>query len=412
MKVLILTQYFWPETFRINDLAQALAERGHAVTVLTGMPNYPGGRLYDGYGPFRPVEERFGSVRVLRVPLLPRGNRGGVRLALNYLSFVLSASVLGPLRYHGPCDVIFVYEPSPILVGLPAAVLRRWLGVPMLFWVQDLWPESLRAAGVVTSPALLGCVARLARFIYRRCDRVLVQSQGFVEPVVARGAERARVRYLPNWAESLYAPVEVEPGAPERAELPEGFRVMFAGNIGTAQSFETILQAATQLRERGDIHWVVLGDGHRRAWVEDEVRARGLGATFHVLGRRPVAAMPRYFSLADALLVTLRRDPIFELTIPAKLQSYLACARPVVAAIDGEGARIVLEAGAGLTCPAEDATALAANVLRMHAAGADERRRIGQRGRAYFEASFERERLVTRVEEMMAEAVLELRCAS
>lgn len=412
MNILILTQYFWPESFRINDLAQALAERGHEVTVLTGMPNYPGGRLYEGYGLLRPAEERYGPVRVLRVPLLPRGPGRGWRLASNYLSFALSASLLGPWRCPRPFDVLFAYEPSPILVGIPAVLLRRLRRAPLLFWVQDLWPESLRATGAVTSPALLGAVARVTRFIYRRCDRVLVQSLRFVEPVVGIGAARERVRYLPNWAESSYEPLDLEPGARELSEVPHGFRVVFAGNIGAAQSFETILEAARLLGDLPDVHWIVVGDGHRRAWVEEQVRARGLERTVHLLGSRPVAAMPRYLALGDVLLVTLRRDPIFELTIPTKLQSYLACGRAVMAALDGEGARVVEEAEAGLTCPAEDAEALAAGIRRLHAAGEEARRGFGRRGRAFFEANFERERLVTRTEELMDEAVREAACAS
>jgi colanic acid biosynthesis glycosyl transferase WcaI len=412
LKVLILTQYFWPESFRINDLALALGDRGHAVTVLTGMPNYPGGRLYPGYGPFRPTEEAFGATRVLRLPLVPRGLHRGWQLALNYLSFTLSASLLGPLRCRGTFDVLFVYEPSPIFVGIPAVILRRLKRLPLLFWVQDLWPESLRATGAVTSPSILKAVAAVARFIYRQCDRVLVQSRGFVDPVVDVGADAARVRYLPNWAESLYQPVELEPDAPERSEMPEGFRVLFAGNIGAAQAFDTILDAAQRTRDLSDVHWVVVGDGHRRTWVEEQVRGRGLDRSVHLLGSRPMSAMPRYLALADVLLATLRRDPIFERTIPTKLQSYLACGRPVLAALEGEGARVVEEAGAGLTCPAEDPDALAEGVRRLHGMGKEERQALGDRGRAYFLAHFEREHLVTRVEEEMAKAVEELRCAS
>ena len=412
MRILILTQYFWPEAFRINDLAVALAGRGHAITVLTGLPNYPGGSLFPGYSLLGPSEEQHEGVRVLRVPLVPRGLRRSWQLAINYISFTVSASLLGPLRCRGPFDVLFVYEPSPILIGIPALVLRRLKGLPLVLWVQDLWPESLRATGAVTSPLLLRAVARLVRYIYRGCDRVLVQSRGFVDRVVAVGAERERVSYLPNWAESLYAPLELEPDAPERSEVPDGFRVLFAGNIGAAQSFETILDAAQLLRHHAEVHWVIVGDGHRKAWVEEQVRERGLGSSVHLLGPRPVGSMPRYLALGDALLVTLRRDPVFELTIPTKLQSYLACGRPVLAALDGEGARVVEEAGAGLTCPAEDPRALAAGVLRLLEMGTAGRCQLGERGRAYFAAHFEREHLITRVEEELRRAVTEARCAS
>ncbi|HEX6739041.1 MAG TPA: glycosyltransferase family 4 protein [Vicinamibacteria bacterium] len=402
MRVLIVTQYFWPESFRVNDLALGLQERGHEVTVLTGMPNYPTGRLFPGYGLFRPARESYHGIPVLRVPLLPRGGSRW-RLALNYAWFVASASLLGPLRARGPFDVILAYEPSPIFVGLPAALLRRLKRAPLLFWVQDLWPESLAATGAAPSPLVLGPVRALVRFIYRRCDRVLVQAEGFRPRVEAVGARPDTIAYFPNWAESFYRPVEVEAGAPERAEMGDGFRVLFAGNIGAAQSFETILAAAERLRGRAGLRLLVMGDGHRRAWLEEEVRARGLGERVHLMGSRPATSMPRYFALADALLVTLRRDPIFALTVPSKLQTYLACGRPVVAALDGEGARIVEEAQAGLACPAEDAAGLAAAISSLYDRPRAERETMGRNARSYFEAHFEREALLTQLEGWMRE---------
>jgi colanic acid biosynthesis glycosyl transferase WcaI len=410
LRILIVTQYFWPESFRINDLALGLRERGHEVTVLTGMPNYPAGRFFPGYGFFRPARDSFQGIPVLRVPLVPRG-QSRWRLAFNYAFFALSASVVGALRCRGTFDVIFVFEPSPVTVGLPAVLLRWLKKVPVLFWVQDLWPESVFATGVTPPRHVMSALSALVRFIYRRCDRVLVQSEGFVAPVCAAGADPAHVIHFANWAEALYKPVAVEADAPERAEMPAGFRVMFAGNIGAAQSFETVLAAADKLRGEAGIHWMVLGDGRQRAWMEERVAALGLQSTFHYLGSRPVEAMPRYFALADALLVTLRRDPIFALTVPTKLQSYLACGRPVVGALDGEGARIIEEAGAGLVVPAEDAEALAGAVLRLARTSAAERQAMEQRARAYFEEHFERERLIDHLQEWMGSLVEEYRRA-
>src|SRR5687767_2063320 len=197
------------------------------------MPNYPEGRLFPGYRMFSPAREDFQGMPVIRVPLIPRG-RSRWRLALNYASFAATSTLLAPLRCRGPFDVIFVYEPSPVTIGLPAIVLRTVKSAPVMFWVQDLWPESLSATGMAPSPALARAIAALVRFIYSRCDRVLVQSEGFISRVQAVGADPDRVVYFPNWAESLYQPTEVPKGAPERAEMPEGFRVMAAGNIGAA----------------------------------------------------------------------------------------------------------------------------------------------------------------------------------
>src|SRR5262245_28638700 len=261
MNILIVTQYFWPENFRINDLALGLRNRGHKVTVFTGKPNYPDGRFIPGYGFFERSSDNFERIPVIRVPLVPRGNGGAVRLVLNYLSFALFACILAPFRCKGGFDAIFVFEPSPITVGLPALVLKRFKRAPVLFWVQDLWPESLSATGAVRAPLILGAVARLVRLIYRHCELILVQSRAFIEPIAAFGIDRARIRYYPNSAEELYRVVDSATGADSGIRLPSGFRVMFAGNIGAAQDFATILEAAQRLKDEGDIHWVIVGDG-------------------------------------------------------------------------------------------------------------------------------------------------------
>ena len=403
MKVLIVTQYFWPESFRINDLALGLRDRGHEVTVYTGKPNYPEGRFFDGYGFFGRAREDFEGVRLLRVPLIPRGHGGPVRLFFNFLSFALIASVLAPFRCRGPYDAILVYEPSPVTVGLPAVVLRWVQRAPVIFWAQDLWPEALSATGAVRSKAVLGLVDRLVRFIYRHCDLLLVQSRAFAPHVQAQGVPANRVRYFPNSAEALYEPAAVGPEAPEHRLLPGGFRVLFAGNIGAAQDFETIVAAAERLRNERDIHWVIVGDGRMQSWVRSEIDRRKLDATVHLLGRHPVQSMPRFFALADALLVTLRNEPIFSLTIPTKIQSYLACGRPLVAALDGEGARVVQESGSGLAVRAGDAAALADAVLALRRMPAAAREAMGQSGRRYFQQHFERGMLLTRLEQWMRE---------
>lgn len=394
MHVLIVTQYFWPEDFRVNDLALGLKERGHRVTVLTGKPNYPGGAFFPGYSFFARAREDYHGVAVRRVPLLPRGTSKGLRLALNYLSFAFLASLLAPWLCREKYDVIFVYQTSPITVAIPALLLRCLKHIPVMLWVQDLWPESLSATGALHSQRILKWVDRLVRYIYKRCDRVLIQSRSFADSIQSKGVPADKLLYFPNSAESFYHPMTLPPEAPERGKLPNGFRVMFAGNIGAAQDFETILAAAEKLRAYSNLHWIILGNGRRRDWVDDQVKARGLSGQVHLLGRFPLEAMPRFFALADVLLVTLRKEPIFALTIPGKIQSYLACAKPVVAALDGEGGRVIKEAGAGIAVPAGDANALANAILRMSQLPADALLNIGQRGRTYFEQHFDRERLL------------------
>lgn len=403
MRVLIVTQYFWPENFRINDLAEGLQQRGHKVTVLTGKPNYPSGRFYDGYGFFSKRRETYEGMEVIRAPLLPRGRAGGFRLVLNYFSFAFAAALSAAFSCRDKYDVIFVYAPSPITVALPAIVLKWIRGVPIMLWVQDLWPESVSATGGIRSAWILRLIERMVKFIYRGTDRILVQSEAF-RPLIERlGVSMERITYFPNSAEELYRPVTLPPDAAERALVPAGFCVMYAGNIGAAQSFETILSAAERLRLYPDIHWVVLGDGRMASWVRAQIVERGLSGTVLMLGRHPLESMPRFFSLADAMLVTLKNEPILELTIPGRVQSYLACGKPIIAGINGEGARVVKEAGAGLTAAAEDANGLAEAVLQMYKMPKPLRVAMGMQGRDYFLRHFERTLLLGRLEGWMKE---------
>lgn len=402
MRILIVTQYFWPETFRINDLALELRDRGHDVQVLTGLPNYPSGKLFAGYRPWLQRDD-YQGIPIVRVPMITRGASKGARLAANYLSFALSACLLGPWMCRGKIDVVFAFEPSPIFVGWPAMVMKWWKKAPLLFWVQDLWPESLSATGVVKDGWVIRLTDRLVRHIYRHCDRVLIQSPGFREPIEQQAVPSQKIVEFPNWAESLYEPVDLPETAPELSELPSGCRILFAGNIGASQSFPTILRAAELCRDEPELKWVILGDGREKPAVEQEIQSRGLGQIVHLLGRRPMETMPRYFAAADILLLTLKRDPAFSRVIPSKLQSYLACGKPILGGLDGDGADVIREGDAGLVVPAEDAEALAAAARRMLHSSAEERQRWGRNGLQYSRTHFDRNGLIDQLEQLFRE---------
>jgi len=401
MRILIVSQYFWPENFRISDLALALKERGHDVTVLTGMPNYPDGKLYDGYSWWKKRRETMQGISLVRVPLFMRRESRSWQLVLNYFSFVFSACLLAPwLLRKKSFDIVFTYEVSPVTVGIPAIFLSRLKSAPMLFWVQDLWPETLFATGAIKSPKILSAVGLMVKKIYHGCDRILVQSKGFVEPAVAVGAERAKIKYFPNWAESLYQPKELAPSAKERFEVPStGFVVMFAGNLGVAQSLDTIMTAAELLKEE-DIHWVFLGDGRRRARLQDEIKDKKLNKIY-LLGSRPMETMPAYFSLADAMLVTLKDDPVMATTIPGKVQSYLACGKPIIGALNGSGAKVITDSKSGCSVGSGDATGLAAAVLKMSKLSEDERQVMGESALRYYKENFDRDMLISQLEKWM-----------
>jgi glycosyltransferase involved in cell wall biosynthesis len=287
-------------------------------------------------------------------------------------------------------------------VLFPALTLKLMKSIPIIFWMQDLWPESLSATGAVRSKLVLKLVEQMVRLIYKGCDRILAQSRAFIPAIIGLGGDPARIAYYPNSAESFYKPLKLPPDSAESRLMPNGFRITFAGNIGAAQDFETIIKAVQIIRERSrDIHWIIIGDGRMLPWVKEQIRRRNLFRQVHLLGRYPPEKIPRFFAFSDALLVTLKKEPIFALTIPSKVQSCLACGRPIIAALEGEGADIIKDADAGLVCPPEDPEALAESVLTMYRKSVQERHTMGLNGRNYFLKNFEREKLLWQLETWM-----------
>lgn len=406
MRLLVVSQYFWPENFRINDLVAELVRRGHQVTVLTGLPNYPDGTVFK-YFRADPVRySHYEGAEVIRVPLLPRG-RGGLRLMLNYLTFAVSASGVGLWKLRGrQFDAIFAYEPSPITVGLPAAVMRAVKRAPLAFWVLDLWPETLQAIGVVRSPVILRAVGKLVSFIYKRCDLILAQSKSFIPQIQKYAGDGRRVVYFPSWAESVFDMQRVVPA--DEVPLKSGnFNVMFAGNIGDAQDFPAILDAAEDLKAHPHIRWLIVGDGRMSRWVADEIKRRNLQDCVVMLGRHPVERMPSFFKHADALLVSLKDEPIFSMTIPGKLQSYLAAGIPVMAMLNGEGADVVKSSDSGLTCAAGDHVGLAAAILRLSEMTNEERAVMGRNGLDVSAREFDRDKLIDGLEKWLGQLQVE-----
>lgn len=404
MKILVVSQYFWPENFRINDLVKELVLRGHQVTVLTGIPNYPVGKVLEVYRAQPRAFENYEGAEVVRVPMLPRGT-GGLRLVLNYMSFVLGAGLFGPWRlYRKPADVIFVFEPSPVTVGLPAVLLGRLKSAPVVFWVLDLWPESLAALGVVRSSWLLNLVGHIVRFIYNRCTLVLGQSRGFLESIALYCSDKSKIRYFPSWAEDVFFEENVQL-APEVPAWVNGFTVMFAGNIGEAQDLPAVLDAVECLKENIGIRWIIVGSGRKFEWLRAEVTRRGLGKRVLLLGAYPLERMPSFYAHADALLVSLKPDPVYSKTIPGKVQTYLMAGIPILGMLDGEGAAVIRDAHAGITCEAGNSAGLARAVLRLATMPLAERDQLGINGRNYAQQQFDRAQLFGRLESMLKEAI-------
>jgi glycosyltransferase involved in cell wall biosynthesis len=397
MRVLVLSQHFWPETFRINDVTALLHRSGICVSALTGQPNYPGGAIFPGYRSLdASIHQHPLGYPIYRVPLVPRGPGGARRLVVNYVSFLVSACVLGSLFFcRGKrFDVIFVYGSSPILQAIVGIVLKSQVKAALVTWVQDLWPQSLEATGFIRNRYVLGAVGALVKWIYRRSDLLLVQSPAFLEPVRSM-AKNTPVVYHPNPspAEEMTTRCNETPPGPT---LAQGFNVVFAGNLGTVQALDTILVAAELLLTEPDIRFTLVGSGSREEWVRSEIRRRGL-TNIDLPGRFPPEVMPSIFAQASVLLVSLARSPIMALTVPSKVQAYLAAGRPIIAALDGEGARVVLEAGAGIACPAEDAPSLAQAVLSLRATAPQTLAKMGVAGRAYHAKHFSPQLLTERL---------------
>jgi len=402
-RILIVTNHFYPETFRCNDVAFHLAEKGYEVSVLTGIPDYPQGRFYKGYGVFRRRVETINGVRVYHSLLTPRGNGKTMLLMLQYLTSYVCMTVFAFfLGLSKRFDCILVHETSPIMLGTAANLIHRMQKIPMYFWVLDLWPESLQAAGGINNRTVLGFFEHLVKKYYRNSEKILISSKGFEESICQKGVFASKIEYFPNWADKDIAGAADEAAQTvDTSGVPEGFVVMFAGNVGEAQDFTHIMMAANELRERKDIHFVVLGDGRKKPWVDDFVMSHQLGETVHMLGRRPVEEMSAFFQKADLLLVALKDVNIFNLTLPAKVQAYMAAGKPIIAMMNGEGPRTIAEASGGFSVAAGDYKALARAIADASERHKSELEQMGENGLQFSQMHFSYEMCMKHLEEII-----------
>lgn len=390
MKILVVCQYYWPEPFRISDICEALVQRGHQVTVVTGTPNYPEGEIYPGYEGDAHRDELVRGVQVHRCPIHPR-KKGALHRFWNYYSFVFaSKGYLSKLAED--FDVVFVNQLSPVMMAEGALQWAGKHGKKCVLYCLDLWPESLRAGGIRPGSLLYRVFLGISRRIYRRADHILITSRSFsdyFQSVLRISPDN--LTYLPQYAEDLFE------GIPASQGTSSVCNVLFAGNVGELQSVETIVAAAEKLKNEPNIHLHIVGDGS----ALERCRQMGGGLpnlTFH--GRKDLSQMPAYYAMADAFLVTLTADPLTSATLPGKVQSYLAAGKPLVGAVNGETAAVIAAADCGLCGGAEDADALAEN-LRAMAADAGARARWGENGRRYYLAHFRKDGFLRQLEDVL-----------
>ena len=385
MRILIVTPHFHPESFKCNDMAFELARRGHEVAVMTAIPDYPQGKFFKGYGVFKKRREKLDGVIVHRSLIIPRGKGGAVRLAINYVSYAFFASLqalrLGLTKKY---DAIVVFQLSPVLVGIPAVIVKKLQKAPAYFWVQDLWPESLAVAGGIKNRFVLRLFERLTVGLYRQSEKILVSSRGFRESICSKGDFGRKIIFFPNWVDDILEKRGEDSNIGLQVPgLPEGFVVLFAGNMGEAQDLPHMMDAAERLKGYPDIHFVFVGDGRKKAWVETYIKEHGLEDTVHCLGRYPLAAMPMLFRQADVLFLSLKDSGIFGLTVPSRLQAYMSAGKPVVAMLDGEGREVIEEAQCGYSVPAGDSQALAELLIRLPEEDKEILHQKGENGKAY-----------------------------
>ncbi len=390
MRLLIITQYFYPENFKSNDLAWGLSQRGFSVDVLTGIPNYPEGKYFRGYGPFNKRCEIIDGVRIYRAFLVSRGNGSGFRLSLNYFSFAFFSSLWVLFFFiFRKYDAILVHEPSPVTQGIPAVILKKIRKIPLYFWVLDLWPESIIHVGGIKNKQIITFIEKITQSIYKNSDKILISSKGFRDSILRKGDYNKKIIYFPNWGEDIF----INGSEFKLPSLPEGFKVVFAGSIGEAQDFDAILKAAKNLNDHPEIKWIFAGDGRKVEWVINYINENNL-LNVHLLGRLPLAAMPSLFKKSDVMLVSLRDKPIFNLTVPAKIQAYMAASKPIIAMLNGEGANIIKEAGCGLRVDSGDYTRLAESVLEMSRMNKNELNDLGNSGFNYYAKNFSKKECI------------------
>lgn len=395
--ILVVSQYFYPEQFRINDICREWVERGYRVTVLTGIPNYPQGRFYPEYGLFKKRKEKYDGVDIIRIPLVPRGNKS-IMLALNYLSFVISG-FFWSLFTRLKADFVYIYEVSPMTQALPGVWYSKRKKVPCYLYVMDPWPENVQIMTGISHPVVIKPLAKMVEYIYRHCSKIFISSPRFMESLKQRQVAEEQVEYWPQYAEDFYEQVDRQQVT--RTEIPQDgvLNITFAGNIGQAQGLDILPKAAKALKEEGVlVRFNLIGDGRYKKALMDEVKSQQLEAYFNFIDKQPATEIPAFLSLSDVSLITLSKSEVFAMTLPAKVQSCMACGTPLLVSADGAIQEVVKDSKGGLSSNAQDVDGLVKNILAFRSYSQEELREMGQQVINYSREHFNKETLMNRMD--------------
>lgn len=393
--ILVISQYFYPENFRINDMCKEWVKRGYEVTVVTGIPNYPQGKFFDGYGLCKKRKEEYEGVHVIRLPILARG-KGSVRLALNYFSFVVSGFFWKTFT-KVKADKVFIFEVSPMTQALVGVWYAKRRKIPCSIYVTDLWPESVEIVLDLHNKLILGPIGKMVDYIYKSCDRIFTSSQTFIDKIASRKVPKEKIEFWPQYAEEFYKKVE------EKAqEIPQDgeLNLLFAGNLGYAQGLNILLEAAKILKEKNEyVRFNLVGNGRYESVLKENISQEELESYFNFIDRRPPEEIPKYMAASDVALIILSKSEIFAMTIPAKTQSCLACGKPIIVSADGEVQQVIKEANCGFGSDAEDVEGFVDNILRIKNTSMEERKIFAKNALLYSNKKFAKKELMDRMEE-------------
>lgn len=399
-KILIVGQHFWPESFRINDIADFLAnEKKCNVDVLCGLPNYPSGSFPEGYGYLRNRHQTHNNITIRRVFEIPRGNNSNIRIFLNYISFPIASLFHIPRLLTKKYDKIFIYQSSPVMMSIAGILLGKLKRTETTMYVLDLWPENLYSVLNIQNRFLRTIAQRVSHWHYRHVDKLIVLSEKMRKKLVeVTDIDAQKIIELPQAAEKIYEN-EIHDKTLEN-RFKNGFNLVFTGSITPAQSFGTMIEAAKKLKDDRikNINWIIVGDGMAREQVESDVRKAGLADSFFFEGQRPMSDIPKYTYIADGLVGCLVKSELLEATIPAKVMSYIASGKPLILSMDGEVQRLInTTINGGFVGPAGDSMALAKNIESLYRLTPTERRVISKNLHRYHFKHFERNLLLEKL---------------
>nr|WP_195957046.1 glycosyltransferase family 4 protein [Enterococcus gallinarum] len=400
-KILVVSQYFFPEQFRINDICNSWIERGYDVTVLTGIPNYPQGDFFEGYGFNKRRNENLNGINIIRIPIIPR-KKSSMTMALNYLSFVISGW-FWKLFNKENFDMVFIYEVSPMTQALPAVWIAKKLKIPCYIYVMDLWPENFEIITGISSPLVITPLNKMVDYIYKNCNKIFTASESFKKNIQSRGVDPEKVFFWPQYAEEFY---HTRATKSKKIIVDDKINITFAGNVGMAQGLEILPIIGQRLKkENVNIRFNIVGSGRYLETLINEVTKNALQEYFNFLEPVPPTEISEIFSASDFSFVSLQENEIFSMTIPAKLQSSMACGKPILLSASGESKDIVIKAECGYASDAGDVNHLIENIKKIVKLDKKQIEKLGNNSRNYFENNFEKEKLLDSMDSFLVEGM-------